>query len=191
MKQTMGIDIDGTLTEYDSFIPYFNELLGKQVKPEEIIQYDLHEIFEMEYDAFSNLFDEHSAPIYEQSHPRPCAQDQLKWIEERFNIVYITARLKEYEELTSKWIKEHGFPLSPIVCTGSHDKIGAIKEYNANYMVEDRLENAIHIWEELQIPVYLLNTPYNQAKLPSGVYRVKDWYEITQHLKAQGQKVHK
>ena len=81
--------------------------------------------------------------------------------------------------------------MSPIVCTGSHDKIGAIKEYNANYMVEDRLENAIHIWEELQIPVYLLNTPYNQAKLPSGVYRVKDWYEITQHLKAQGQKVHK
>ena len=62
MKQTMGIDIDGTLTEYDSFIPYFNELLGKQVKPEEIIQYDLHEIFDMEYDAFANLFDEHSAP---------------------------------------------------------------------------------------------------------------------------------
>ena len=185
-KQTMGIDIDGTLTEFDSFIPYFNELLGKEVKPEEIVQYDLHEIFEMDYDHFSQLFDEHSAPIYEQSLPRDCAQKQLQWIEEHFNIVYITARLKEYGELTEKWIKEHGFPQSPVVCTGTHDKIAAIKEYNANYMVEDRLENALHIWEELQVPVFLIDTPYNQAELPSGVYRVKNWHEVTSLLKESG-----
>lgn len=185
-KQTMGIDIDGTLTEFDSFIPYFNKLLGKQVKPEDIVQYDLHEIFDMDYDDFSALFDEHSAPAYEQSPPRSCAQQELKWIDERFNIVYITARLKEYEELTSRWIKEHGFPESPIVCTGSHDKIDAIKQYNVNYMVEDRLENALHIWEELRVPVFLVDTPYNQAELPAGVFRVKNWHEVTDYLKEKG-----
>ncbi|RKD26837.1 hypothetical protein BEP19_16440 [Ammoniphilus oxalaticus] len=182
----MGIDIDGTLTEFDSFIPYFNELLGKQVKPEEIVQYDLHEIFEMDYDDFSKLFDEHSAPVYEQSHPRSCAQEELKWIDDHYNIVYITARLEEFEELTEKWIKEHGFPNSPIVCTGTHNKIPAIKEYHVNYMVEDRLENALHIWEELSVPVFLIDTPYNQATLPSGVHRVTNWREVTNFLKENG-----
>lgn len=185
-RQTMGIDIDGTLTEYDSFLPYLNQLLGTQVKPEQIIQYDLHEIFGLEYDRFSDLFDEHSIPLYKASLPRRCAQEQLKWIDDRFEIVYITARYEEFKELTETWLREHGFPARNIVCTGSHDKIQAMKANQVRFMVEDRLENALQIWEEIHVPVYLLDTPYNQAKLPNGVLRVKDWVEIKKDLSKKG-----
>lgn len=106
-KLTLGIDIDGTLTEFDSFIPYLNQLLNTQVKPEQIIQYDLHEIFGMEYQDFSNLFDEHSIPIYKNSVPRLCAKNQLQWMDERFQIVYITARHEEFKKLTEEWLSEH------------------------------------------------------------------------------------
>jgi uncharacterized protein len=182
-KQVLGIDIDGTLTEFDSFLPYLNKLLGKQVKPEEIIQYDLHEIFGMEYDAFSTLFDEHSIPIYQNAVPRPCALQELQWLDEQFKIIYITARYEEFRDLTQNWIRQHGFPDRQIICTGSHDKINAIKENQVNIMVEDRLENALEIWDNLQVSVFLLDTPYNQAKLPSGICRVKDWHEIIAEIK--------
>lgn len=187
-RLTLGIDIDGTLTEFDSFLPYLNRLLNTQVKPEQIIQYDLHEIFGMEYKEFSDLFDQHSKPIYEESIPRLCAKQQLHWIDERFNIVYITARYKEYMDLTERWLIDHGFPVREIVCTGSHDKLAAIEEHQVKIMVEDRLENALQIWDSLQVPVYLLDTPYNQAKLPAGVIRVKDWFQIQHDLKGKGYK---
>ncbi len=185
-RQTMGIDIDGTLSEFDSFLPYFNQLLGTTVKPEQIIQYDLHEIFGVEYDRFSDLFDEHSIPLYKACLPRRCAQEQLKWIDDRFEIVYITARYKEFKELTEEWLQQHGFPTRHIICTGSHDKIQAMQENKVHYMVEDRLENALQIWEQIKVPVYLLDTPYNQSKLPNGVSRVKDWVEIREDLIKKG-----
>lgn len=185
-KLTLGIDIDGTLTEFDSFLPYLNRLLNKQVKPEQIIQYDLHEIFGMEYQEFSDLFDQHSVPIYRDSVPRACAKQQMQWIDEKFHIVYITARHKEFLELTRTWLENHGFPSREIVCTGSHDKLAAMREYEVKLMVEDRLENALQIWETLQVPVYLLDTPYNQAALPAGVSRVRDWYQIQSDLVKKG-----
>lgn len=186
-KPVLGIDIDGTLTEYDSFLPYLNHLLGKAVKPEEIIQYDLHEIFGMEYDAFVSLFDEHSIPIYKGAVPRLCAKDQLDWMDQRFQIVYITARYQEFAPLTRNWLKEHGFPQREIVCTGSHDKLQALRRNQVMLMVEDRLENAQQIWEKLKVPVYLLDTPYNQADLlPEGIRRVKDWHDIQRDLFGRG-----
>lgn len=185
-KLTLGIDIDGTLTEFDSFLPYLNQLLNTQVKPEQIIQYDLHEIFGMEYQAFSDLFDQHSIPMYQKSVPRPCAKDQLQWMDRRFEIVYITARYREFEKLTQEWLREHGFPSRHIVCTGSHDKVEAIRNHQVKLMVEDRLENALQIWNDLRVPVYLLDTPYNQAKLPSGVIRVNTWHDIQKDLLQKG-----
>jgi uncharacterized protein len=36
------------------------------------------------------------------------------------------------------------------------------------------------IHEELNIPVVLFNTPYNQNPIPEGVIRVNDWTEANQ-----------
>ncbi|HJV45300.1 MAG TPA: hypothetical protein VJ824_06200 [Bacillota bacterium] len=177
-KQTLGIDIDGTLSEYFSFLPYLNQLLNTQVTPEQLIQYDLHEIFGMEYEAFCSLFDEHSLPIYRDSIPRKCAQKELGWIDQNYHVVYITARLQEFRDITHQWLLTHGFPDRPIICTGSHDKSKAIQDNQVSIMVEDRLENAVEIWNQLKVPVFLLDTPYNQGILPDGIIRVKDWHEI-------------
>ncbi|MBP1934600.1 hypothetical protein [Ammoniphilus resinae] len=181
-KINIGIDIDGTLTEYHSFLPYLNNLLGTKVTPEQLTQYDLHEIFGMDYEDFVAVFDEHSVPIYKTSIPRVCAKEHLQWFDRQFNIVYITARYKDYMELTKDWLTTNGFPKRQLVCTGSHDKLQALQEYQVGLMVEDRLENALEIWDKLQVPVYLLDTPYNQAKLPEGIVRVQDWHDIRKQI---------
>jgi uncharacterized protein len=182
MKQTLGIDIDGTLSEYFSFLPYLNQLLKTDVKPEQLIQYDLHEIFGMEYETFFSLFDEHSIPLYRDSKPRSCAQEELGWMDQRYRIVYITARYHLYRDLTHEWLCRHGFPNRDIICTGSHDKLQAIQDQHVELMVEDRLENALDIWGKLNVPVYLLDTPYNQGELSKGIVRVKNWHEIKAHM---------
>jgi uncharacterized HAD superfamily protein len=182
VKPRLGIDIDGTLSQYDTFLPYLNKLLGTEVTAEQLIQYDMHEIFGMKYEEFCNIFDEHSIPMYQQSVPRPCAQKQLSWIDEHFNIFYITARYNKFAKLTQDWLIEHRFPNREIICTGSHDKTEALKSYNIQFMVEDRLENAIQIWDELRIPIYLLDTPYNQGEHINGICRVPDWHAIQEDM---------
>ncbi|HZG73794.1 MAG TPA: hypothetical protein VEY51_19840, partial [Chondromyces sp.] len=42
---------------------------------------------------------------------------------------------------------------------------------------EDKHDNAVMIHEELNIPVILFNTPYNQDPIPPGVIRVSSWSE--------------
>ncbi|NQD66258.1 hypothetical protein HP456_10045, partial [Bacillus haikouensis] len=60
---------------------------------------------------------------------------------------------------------------------GSHNKISTAKKYKVDIFFEDKHDNAVMINEELNIPVVLFNTPYNQSPIPEGVIRVNDWNE--------------
>ncbi len=60
---------------------------------------------------------------------------------------------------------------------GSHDKISTAKKHEVDIFFEDKHDNAVSIHEELDIPVLLFNTPYNQQPIPKGVIRVNNWFE--------------
>ncbi|RNB74696.1 hypothetical protein EDM56_31090, partial [Brevibacillus fluminis] len=69
-------------------------------------------------------------------------------------------------------------PYHHIELIGSHDKVAAAKRWNVDMFIEDRLENALQLSEEMGIPVFLFDTPYNQATLPKLVHRIYDWREL-------------
>ncbi len=60
---------------------------------------------------------------------------------------------------------------------GSHDKIAVAKKHKVDAFFEDKHDNAVMIAEELNIPVFLFDTPYNQPPVPSNVIRVNNWLE--------------
>jgi uncharacterized HAD superfamily protein len=65
--------------------------------------------------------------------------------------------------------------------TGSHDKVGVVKQLDLDLFMEDRYENAISIHEQTSIPVLLFDAPYNRKPLPTGVKRISSWNEA-QHM---------
>ncbi|PTJ70556.1 hypothetical protein BU008_09320, partial [Mammaliicoccus sciuri] len=70
-------------------------------------------------------------------------------------------------------------PFDQITLTGSHNKLEVTKEQNIDIFFEDKLDNAEDINHYLNIPVFLFDTPYNQKDLQNGIYRIKNWHEVS------------
>jgi len=54
--------------------------------------------------------------------------------------------------------------------------------------IEDYLVNAREI-ASIGVPVFLLNTSYNQGRLPAGVVRCHEWLDILEGIRALTQRV--
>lgn len=91
----------------------------------------------------------------------------------------ITAREKSAEHRTIELVRKHFNNLfSEFRFVGHLKSKGEVcEEIGASFMVDDALHNAISV-SAYGIPVFLLDTPWNQGALPRGVVRVKSWEEL-------------
>lgn len=85
--------------------------------------------------------------------------------------------------MTLNWFARYQIPYHEVDLVGSHDKLAAAQRWGVDLFLEDRLENALQLSEALQIPVFLFDTPYNQARLPELVHRVTSWEEVDRKVK--------
>lgn len=175
---TLGIDIDGTVTEPDCFIPHLNEAFGKNISFEDIVAYDLHPFYDVSEEEMARWFDEHCTRLYAASPPRTEAIETLHTLDQEHELIYISARTEHEYETTFTWFKKHQIPYDAIHLIGTHRKIEKAREQRIELFFEDKYDNACDLCEELSIPVVLFDTPYNQGPLPEKVYRVSSWEEV-------------
>ncbi|WP_100402329.1 5' nucleotidase, NT5C type [Bacillus sp. FJAT-42315] len=181
MKQKrFGIDIDGTVTCPTSLVPFINQDFSMNITLNDIKKYDLSEALNIPADRFRHWFDEREPVIYESSPIAPGAKEVLDSWKQQFELFFISARRNHLQYITEKWFQEHNLQYDHIELTGSHDKIKAAKKYQVDIFFEDKHDNAVSIHEELNIPVMLFNTPYNQDPVPKGVIRVDNWAQAQQ-----------
>ncbi|MCA1025465.1 MULTISPECIES: 5' nucleotidase, NT5C type [Cytobacillus] len=177
MKKRFGIDIDGTVTSPAAMIPFMNKAFGLQLTLEDIKQYDLYPLVDIEPQAFDQWFKENEPEIYRQSTIVPNAKSILtKWKEEH-ELFFISARSTHLMSVTENWFTQNGITFDHIDLIGSHDKVSAAKQYDIDIFFEDKHDNAVMIHEACQIPVILFDTPYNRLPTPDGVKRVTSWKE--------------
>lgn len=184
----IGIDIDNVIADsYPRYINAFNEKFGTAVKYEEVYDfYYLENYVGVDKAATSHFIETvlHSEkfqlaiPPYEE--PKTIIQ---KWAESGHLIHYITARPIAIKDITLHWLKNHGFwvkgaklHLLDVDQEPSHANFK--KEIVDKWKVDIFVEDTKGIAETLNIPVLLLDRPWNQGKLPKNVKRVKDWKEI-------------
>lgn len=175
---TLGIDIDGTVTEPNCFIPHLNEAFGKNLSFDQIVQYELHPLYGVSEDEMEAWFNKNSSRIYAASPIRPEARDILQTLSAGHQLIYISARTESEYTTTFSWFKKHDVPYDAIHLIGSHRKIEKAREQSVQLFLEDKYDNACDLCEELSIPVILFDTPYNQGPLPENVYRIQSWHEV-------------
>lgn len=189
----LGIDIDGTITDPGSFIPFLNKAFNKQHKYEDIKQYDLTPYYGVSGDVFDKWFMDNGGLVYGESPLVPHAKEILEELQHQHQLVYISARDLAHLDVTMDWFVKHSVPYHHVELIGSHHKIEAAKQFNVNMFFEDKYDNACDISEELDIPVLLFDTPYNQGPLPEKSKRVNNWLEaktfIDQYAKLLLQKM--
>lgn len=175
---TLGIDIDGTVTAPNCFIPHLNEAFGKNLSFEDIVQYELHPFYGVSEEEMERWFDEHCTRLYAASPPQVGAKQTLRKLADEHELIYISARTESEYETTFTWFKKHQIPYDSIHLIGTHRKIEKAREQQIELFFEDKYDNACDICEELSIPVILFDTPYNQGPLPEKVFRVQSWQEV-------------
>lgn len=176
-KQRFGIDIDGTITNPATFLPYLNKHFQKQLTIDDIVEYELNGVLGVTKVQFGEWMKEHEPSIYEQAEMAENAKDTLMEWEKHHELFYISARPKHVEEVTFDWFHRMMVPYDHIELLGQHDKLQAVKKHNVDIFFEDKHDNACNIAEECKIPVILMNTPYNQDPIPKNVFRVSSWKE--------------
>ncbi|WP_070327017.1 hypothetical protein [Exiguobacterium aurantiacum] len=175
----IGIDLDGTVTDPQSCFHYMNDMLGYAIDYHQATEYELHTYTNMTQHDFWTFMIEHGheEAIYRRSLPHSEVNEVLWHIRKTHQLHYVTARSEAVRSVTEDWIKQHELPLDSLIMTGSHDKVGVVKDLALDLFMEDRYENAISIHEQTLIPVLLFDAPYNRRPLPDGVKRITSWNE--------------
>ncbi|KKK33176.1 nucleotidase [Mesobacillus campisalis] len=177
MRKRFGIDIDGTVTCPSSMVPFLNQQFNLNITLDDIVQYDLMPLVSVSEQEFSSWFTSSEPVIYAKSPLAKGARDVLSEWSKEHELFFISARGKHLIDVTTDWFMKHNLEYDHIELIGSHNKIAAARKYEVDIFFEDKHDNAVMIHEDLQIPVLLFNTPYNQDPIPDGVIRVNDWYE--------------
>ncbi|RHB52105.1 hypothetical protein DW881_01245 [Exiguobacterium sp. AM39-5BH] len=160
-----------------------NDALGYAIDYYKATEYELHTYTDMTQEAFWRfMIDQgHEEAIYRRSLPHSEVNAVLWHMRKAHRLHYVTARSEAVRAVTEEWIRQHELPLDSLIMTGSHDKVGVVKQLALDLFMEDRYENAISIHEQTNIPVLLFDAPYNRKPLPAGVKRISSWNEA-QHI---------
>lgn len=182
MALVIGLDIDGvTADSFPLFLEELNKYYGKDVA--EITSYDMSDLFDVAWDDMDKFFEEQVEYLFLEPKPMAGALENIQaWLEAGHKIIFITSRKPGIEEeVTLKWFDRYGLPKDKLVFTGGLTKTLAVQEFGINLFVDDFLGNALEI-AALGIPVFLMDAPYNQGKLPEGVMRCCNWEELRREI---------
>ena len=176
-KKRFGIDIDGTVTSPETFIPYLNEAFQLTLTIDDIKEYDLVPFVNVSREELGQWFEQNERDIYKNAPLAPYAKDILAEWKEDYELFYISARHDKLLDVTKGWFDENGVHFHHIDLIGSHEKVETAKKYEVDVFFEDKHDNACEISEECGIPVILFDTPYNRLPVPQNVHRVTTWHE--------------
>jgi len=111
-----------------------------------------------------------------------------------YKLVIITARpYRQYKRLyadTMEWLKKHKIEYDLILF--KRDKAEAISDYimpaQARFFIEDRTKHALEIID-MNVPVLLLDAPYNQGVEHPLITRVENWGALISRVVEKGKKL--
>jgi len=177
MKKRFGIDIDGTVTCPETFIPYINKEFNLNLTLDDLTEYEFTSCVDLPKEQFNKWFLESEPHIYAASPLASGAREVLSKWKEQHELYFISARADSLRKITEEWFSSNDLHYHHIELIGSHDKVGTAKRHEVDLFFEDKHDNAVSIAEELHIPVILFDTPYNRLPAPDNVIRVKNWQE--------------
>ncbi|MDR5658654.1 hypothetical protein RH915_04050 [Serpentinicella sp. ANB-PHB4] len=171
------IDIDGTLTEPYYWLDYANQYFNKTIGVEEVIQYEIHEVMGVSFEAFIEFYRALGPEMHAKAQIRSNVHEVLWKLNEKHQIYYVTARNENMTDITRRWLEDHKLPKGELYLLGSHHKAEKAKELHCDIFIEDSFENCVEL-SSAGFEVILLDCNYNQHSLLPGMVRVKGWTEI-------------
>lgn len=181
MNKILGIDIDGVITDegpdknniwHNALCNHFSKNLTREKNV-----YDFMEAYGLSEREMNEFINQNIKSIYSNVAAFPEAIKTISTLYQTgFKIHLITARHKEYREITENWLEKKSIPYHSL----THDEPKDIVAVNKNIelFIEDNYNNAFDIARK-NIKVLLVNKYHNLNKeLVNNIERVNDWNDI-------------
>lgn len=182
----IGIDIDGVCADFSTpFTKYLNEKTGQSIATSEIKDYSWWKCFAgLSEGDFWKHFDEYGMAGHYRNFPIfRDAKRYLPILLNSFDYHFITSRPDYTYDDTIVWLQRNFGPIRDdkiTFCRGDK-KSKFVKELNVDIFIDDAPHHAEDIAWEAEIPVYVMDAPYNKTlSTPPDSYirRIYSWRDF-------------
>ncbi|AVX20598.1 MULTISPECIES: hypothetical protein [Carboxydocella] len=182
----IGIDIDGVLADsVTQWLNVMNKYFGQNKKYEELYTYRFEKVYNVTWEEMDRFFRTNQEILLSNLSPIPNSVSAVKKLKIWGHKIYlVTARPRQYQHLTTKWLKEHQVEYDQLIMTDFQCKADYCQELQLKVFIDDSLDNAMAIASR-GIKVFLYNAPYNQGHFPDNlqILRKNSWSEILTEVK--------
>ncbi len=184
-KPVIAVDFDDVIADFNrAFLAHHNEQFGSNVSYDNIVQFDLGEIYKIDRDTFVKRAKTFCHASHDEIEPIAGAKEALQKLSGKYELHVVTSRWDSLAAITEGWIERH----FPNVFSGIHfvnkdtdeqhnSKSNTCHEIGALALIDDALHHVIDAVEN-DLKAVLLDRPWNQEILPDGAVRVYDWAEV-------------
>ena len=181
----IGIDLDDTITKTDEILFKYAKIYNKEEKILFNInrkEWNLTKAFGWNEENIKEFFSKYLKSIYEEAEIKENAKERINKLKDDGNeIIIITARdtksLKEVHEVCKDWLINNKINVDKIVVDGE-DKAQKCLENKIDIFIDDNICNCENVYNNLKIPVLLMNSRYNKDYQNPKIKRVYNWNEI-------------
>lgn len=181
----IGIDLDDTITKTDEILFKYAKIYNKEEKILFNInreEWNLTKAFGWNKENIKEFFSKYLKSIYEEAEIKENAKERINKLKDDGNeIIIITARdtksLKEVHEVCKDWLINNKINVDKIVVDGEN-KAQKCLENKIDIFIDDNICNCENVYNNLKIPVLLMNSRYNKDYQNPKIKRVYNWNEI-------------
>lgn len=169
----IGIDIDNVIADtFKDLSEAFNSYMGKQLKPQEVVDIMRKERLRM----WGYWFITWKKRLLTKVAPVKGAKEALEiWFREH-DILLVTSRLPILRRQTRQWLEQHGIPYHEL----HHLKEGRKfkKGKGCDIFIEDNLEECEILADHVD-RVFLIDQPWNRRETKKkNIVRVGNWSDV-------------
>ena len=181
----IGIDLDDTITKTDEILFKYAKIYNEEEKILFNInreEWNLTKAFGWNEENIKEFFSKYLKSIYEEAEIKENAKERINKLKDDGNeIIIITARdtksLKEVHKVCKDWLINNKINVDKIVVDGE-DKAQKCLENKIDIFIDDNICNCENVYNNLKIPVLLMNGRYNKEYQNPKIKRVYNWNEI-------------
>jgi uncharacterized HAD superfamily protein len=193
------VDIDDVLSETIArLVDLLEHMHERRVEPGEVEHFDLSASFGLDSDEIESFMDRaHEDDVIESIAPIHGAADVLaRWQAAGHRITLVTGRPPKTNAASRRWLDTHDLSHEALHHLDKWNRpdwnltgLPAIRfddlpDFGFEFAVEDSLDTAVRLIEEFEIPVALMDRPWNRAvedlsrRTRASLVRCANWEQV-------------
>lgn len=184
----IGIDIDDTINKLsETLIGYAEKYntdneIRYEIKPN---KWEFEEAFGWDEEHIKKFMSTYIKKCFQEVKIKSDAKEYINKLHNEGNkIIIITARreenCKDIYDVSKNWLVENGIKMDKLE-VGCYKKSEQCKENKVDIFIDDNVDNCKDVSKNLQIPVLLFDSIYNQEE--KDLKRVYNWKEAYKEIK--------